>query len=129
MVYFVCNNCQETLKGRAVETHSWRCGTASLCCVDCSRDFDVHTYKSHTTCISEEQKYQGALYKAKDKKKVDPQELWTQQVHTAAGKPSKHKALLEQLTFYTTVPRKFKPFVNFAKNSIGVRQDNSECRK
>jgi cell growth-regulating nucleolar protein len=35
-------------------------------------------FKAHTTCISEAEKYQGALYKAKPgKTKADPQEVWT----------------------------------------------------
>lgn len=47
---------------------------------------------------------------------------------SAASKAVKHRAFMERLLGYGNVPRKLKPFINFAKNSIGVRDDRGEQR-
>ena len=39
-------------------------------CIDCGRVFHGTEYKSHTSCISEAEKYQGKLYKPKEKKEA-----------------------------------------------------------
>lgn len=50
------------------DQHSGRC-RASFTCIDCSKTFrNSGEWKSHTTCISEDEKYQGALFKGKNKK-------------------------------------------------------------
>ncbi|OTA07903.1 hypothetical protein A9Z42_0088400 [Trichoderma parareesei] len=41
--------------------------------------FPGFEYRSHTTCMTEEQKYQGALYKPKQNKKQQPQQQQQQQ--------------------------------------------------
>ena len=62
-------------------------------------------------------------------KKVDPQELWTQDVGRAAASATQHRQLLEKLVVYTNVPRKLKQFLNFAKNSLpGVRDERGAGR-
>lgn len=125
MVFFVCNACQETLKLKVLEQHGFRC-RGTLCCVDCNKDFASAEARKHTTCISEDERYQKALYKGPKKGgKVDPQELWTEAIGTAAAAaPSpKMRELLERLTAYPNVPRKLPKFVNFAKNSIGMRDE------
>ena len=38
-----------------------------LCCLDCGKNFHGDDYKDHTSCISEAEKYQGKLFKPKDK--------------------------------------------------------------
>lgn len=128
MVYFVCSNCQETLKLKVLVTHGYRCGGALLSCVDCSADFTPAAARCHTTCISEAEKYEKTLFKGgKGGKagKVDPQEVWTQAVATAAAATSvpRMKHMLDRLLPYTNVPRKAPKFVNFARNSLGVRDD------
>ena len=62
MVYFVCNRCQETIRKCKVEEHSHRCGSNSFSCVDCGKDFSLAAAQNHSTCITEEEKYQGKLY-------------------------------------------------------------------
>ena len=42
-----------------------RCPRASFSCVDCSVTFVGTSYRDHTSCISEAEKYQKALYKPK----------------------------------------------------------------
>ncbi|KAJ1982721.1 hypothetical protein H4R34_001596 [Dimargaris verticillata] len=67
MVSFVCNACQETLKKPKLDQHRQRCRSAQFCCIDCSREFYGTEYRQHTSCISEAEKYQKALYKPKAK--------------------------------------------------------------
>ena len=63
----------------------YKCG-GTLCCVDCSKDFTTAGARAHTTCISEAEKYEGALYRgARKAGKVDPQELWTQHIAKAVS--------------------------------------------
>lgn len=65
MVYFVCTACQETVKKTKVDSHCGRCRQCwVLVCVDCQQEFEGEDYRSHNQCISEAEKYQGALYRA-----------------------------------------------------------------
>ncbi|KAJ3184657.1 hypothetical protein HDU87_004060 [Geranomyces variabilis] len=67
MVSFVCEACQETLKKPKLEQHTYRCQYAQFSCIDCSTTFQGTDYRAHTSCISEAEKYQGALYKGPKK--------------------------------------------------------------
>jgi len=65
MVFFICDTCQETVKKNKVESHCNQCRDCwTLVCVDCSKSFHGNEYRTHSTCISEAEKYQGALYRA-----------------------------------------------------------------
>ena len=65
MVFFICNTCGASLKKNQVEKHyQHECSNCQvLSCMDCGKDFHGDEYAAHTKCISEAQKYQGALYK------------------------------------------------------------------
>ncbi len=66
MVFFVCNGCNESLKKNQVDRHASRCRDCwAVTCVDCSVTFPGNEYASHTSCVSEAQKYEGSLYKGK----------------------------------------------------------------
>ncbi|KAJ1805271.1 hypothetical protein LPJ75_005359 [Coemansia sp. RSA 2598] len=67
MVSFVCNHCQETLKKPKLDMHTQRCRYASFSCIDCGVDFAGTSYRQHTSCISEAEKYEGKLYKGNKK--------------------------------------------------------------
>lgn len=129
MVNFICGSCQETLRKPVVEKHRGRChGCWHLTCLDCNADFTLDTYKSHITCISEAEKYEKSLYrgpKAGAGKKVDPQVEWTQSIAFAYENEtnSKHGNLLERLLSYDNAPRKIRPFISFAKNSLRIWND------
>lgn len=65
MVFFVCDTCQETVKKNKVASHCRSCPQCwTLVCVDCGVSFHGEEYAKHFTCISEAEKYQGALYRA-----------------------------------------------------------------
>ncbi|KAI8322262.1 hypothetical protein GQ54DRAFT_242102, partial [Martensiomyces pterosporus] len=58
MVSFVCNYCQQTLKKPKLDQHTQRCHYASFSCIDCGVDFAGTSYRQHTACISEAEKYE-----------------------------------------------------------------------
>ena len=65
MVSFQCEGCGEVIKKQKAEQHirSCRFGCPAFVCVDCMRRFVDDSYKEHTSCISEAEKYQKSLYK------------------------------------------------------------------
>jgi len=69
MVVFSCDSCGDAIKKPKVAQHLFRCRPARLICVDCGKDFDSQSYSSHTSCISEAEKYQGSLYRRPNQKK------------------------------------------------------------
>ncbi|WWC69443.1 uncharacterized protein I206_103382 [Kwoniella pini CBS 10737] len=72
MVSFQCDACADTVKKPKLDQHRNRC-RASFTCLDCSTTFNSPgEYKSHTSCVTEAEKYQGALYKG-PKKNGQPQ--------------------------------------------------------
>lgn len=52
------------LKKKA-DQHTQRCRGAYFTCIDCSTTFNGNDYRQHTSCITEDQKYQKALYRPK----------------------------------------------------------------
>ncbi|KAL2049144.1 hypothetical protein ABVK25_010573 [Lepraria finkii] len=74
MVSFSCEGCGNILTKKKLDGHHRQCRGSSFTCLDCMTHFGGTEYRVHTSCISEDQKYQGALYKGKetkeDKKKV-----------------------------------------------------------
>ncbi|RSH91977.1 hypothetical protein EHS25_009348 [Saitozyma podzolica] len=66
MVSFQCDGCADTVKKPKLDQHRQRCW-ASFTCLDCSTTFQNQESKSHTSCVSEAEKYQGALYKGAKK--------------------------------------------------------------
>lgn len=131
MVFFSCDACGESLKKSMVEKHCYRCsGCWVLSCLDCGVGFEGDAYKAHTKCISEAQKYQGALYQpgkdpANKKKnnvgKVTPTARWNAAVAAVAANGHSSAAIkttLQRLEELDNVPRKRKKFDNFVGNSF-----------
>ncbi|KOS19605.1 UPF0743 protein [Escovopsis weberi] len=65
MVSFSCETCGDILTKKKLDPHRSRCRGATFTCIDCMVYFPGFEYRAHTSCMSEEQKYQGALYKPK----------------------------------------------------------------
>ena len=109
MVFFVCDACNETVKKNAVEKHCISRDCWSLSCVDCSVSFEGDEYKKHTSCISEAQKYQGALYQEKKSGKATQQERWMEAVHSLMDVNStfsaEAKSVAERLSEYDNCPK------------------------
>ncbi|EAW11881.1 LYAR-type C2HC zinc finger protein [Aspergillus clavatus NRRL 1] len=65
MVSFSCEACGDVLTKKKLDPHRSQCRGASYTCIDCMVHFQGLSYRAHTSCMSEAQKYQGALYKEK----------------------------------------------------------------
>ncbi|KAF3491421.1 uncharacterized protein GIQ15_00938 [Arthroderma uncinatum] len=68
MVSFQCEGCGDVLTKKKLDPHRGQCHGASFSCLDCMVHFQGTEYRSHTSCVTEAQKYQGALYKEKPAK-------------------------------------------------------------
>ncbi|RGP62875.1 hypothetical protein FLONG3_10097 [Fusarium longipes] len=90
-------NCGDVLTKKKLDPHRNRCRGATFTCIDCMVYFPGVQYRSHTSCMTEDQKYQGALYKDKKNKKQkhththDNQQHYTQdQAMAAVQTPVNH---------------------------------------
>lgn len=129
MVFFVCEHCNATLKKNQVDKHVGQCRNCwGVTCVDCSVTFTGDDFRAHTSCISEAQKYEGALYRPSQKqgqKKRSPQELWMDVIGGVVADSSDAPASLHghiaALDGLGNVPRNKQKFKNFLSNSLKIR--------
>lgn len=130
MVYFICDVCQETLKKNKVDQHLKVCKDCNgVSCVDCGKFFSGTSYSQHSVCITEAEKYQGALFQKKNgKEKVNPQEVWMDKIKELAKNRTDPtlKKVFVKLAGYDNVPRKQKNFINFVQNSCHFPKDQVE---
>merc|ERR1712121_188540 len=119
MVSFICDACGNSVRKKQVEKHYLNsCRNCSvLSCIDCGVDFPGDSYATHTSCISEAEKYQGHLYQAKDKENKGEvkQKEWIKQVQSATDSIAdpRLRNLLGRIKEYSNIPRKKKKFENF----------------
>ncbi|KAG9247929.1 hypothetical protein BJ878DRAFT_453426 [Calycina marina] len=89
MVSFQCESCGDVQTKKKLDAHRNQCRGASFSCLDCMVHFQGTEYRNHTaspptsapfspltslqSCISEAQKYQGALYRPEKQKKQNNQ--------------------------------------------------------
>ena len=130
MVFFVCEGCNESMKKNQVDKHAARCRSChAVTCVDCSVTFYGNDYATHLVCVSEAEKYEKTLYKAKAVTKLNPQEAWTALIEEAASRsaeaPSHIRQFVLRLNDLGNVPRNKGKFVNFVKNSMKMNNTNT----
>ncbi|AMD22561.1 HHL209Cp [Eremothecium sinecaudum] len=115
MVTFNCEVCNATVPKKNTEKHYYRCPDAYFTCIDCSTTFDDGvSYKKHTQCITEDEKYQKALYKGKKAKnqqqeeKPKPKKTETSEKPEKSIKPAKSAKNTEKAS---SAPAKKSPLV------------------
>jgi len=121
MVFFSCDGCGEMLKKNKVDAHAARCRRCvSVSCVDCSVSFWGDDYRTHTSCITEAERYEIPRdAKRNNNKKRNPQQEWMDVVGTcAAAAPAHLREAMTAMATLDNIPRKPKPFANFASNSL-----------
>lgn len=69
MVSFSCEVCNDTVIKKRLPQHQRSCRGAYFTCIDCNTTFQGNDHNYHTSCITEAEKYEGALYKDKKTKK------------------------------------------------------------
>ncbi|CAD5216931.1 unnamed protein product [Bursaphelenchus okinawaensis] len=125
MVVFTCDRCNESLKKPKVQYHG--CRQTTFTCVDCFVTFTWENFNVHNKCITEQQRYGGANFVAKDNKGEQKQMKWAEQVGAAAEfATGMTKKRLEKMSGQDNVPRKRKPFINFAQNNFGIKEFEAE---
>lgn len=118
MVCFACFTCGESLKKNQVEKHKYKCAMTSLSCFDCHKDFDQESYVAHYSCVTEAERVQGSLYKAKENKAEKKRKMWTDAIYKAIknAKDGQVRKLLNSIKDEPNTPMKEVPFKNFLKN-------------
>jgi len=128
MVYFTCDACGEQLKKPSVEKHyTQKCRDCyKLTCIDCMKDFYGDEYQSHTSCMSEDQRYskegRGGWDPSKGQghKGEKKQNAWVSNLRSilaeADGLDSDVKTIVNTIMDHENIPRKKPKFVNFVKN-------------
>ncbi|RDL40092.1 uncharacterized protein BP5553_00071 [Venustampulla echinocandica] len=94
MVSFSCEGCGDVLTKKKLDQHRNQCRGASFTCLDCMVHFQGNEYRAHTSCISEAQKYQGALYRP-EKEKKNRQNQNQNQNHSNSQALVPHNAYVE----------------------------------
>ncbi|KAI0404240.1 hypothetical protein F4802DRAFT_260911 [Xylaria palmicola] len=112
MVSFSCEACGDVLTKKKLDPHRNRCRGATFTCIDCMVHFPGTEYRSHTSCMTEDQKYQGALYKPKRQK--------PNQTATPANQDTMaHRAYVED------APEEYETYQDYEVVESGVQVDNS----
>ncbi|POY76357.1 hypothetical protein BMF94_0554 [Rhodotorula taiwanensis] len=79
MVSFSCESCCDIMKKPKLDAHAQRCRGAQFTCIDCNTTFEGTAYRSHTSCVSEEQRYHKSVYKPPKGKGKNGQQQQQQQ--------------------------------------------------
>ncbi|OAA74029.1 Zinc finger domain-containing protein, C2H2, LYAR-type [Cordyceps fumosorosea ARSEF 2679] len=109
MVSFSCEECGDVLTKKKLDPHRNRCHGATFTCIDCMVHFPGVQYRSHTSCMTEDQKYQGALYKEKPKKnsnntQTQAQSRNTSSKHDSNPQPTKKTKMMAHQSYVQDVP-------------------------
>lgn len=133
MVYFTCNACGEQVKKPQVEKHyTQKCRACNvLTCIDCLKDFVGDEYKTHVTCMSEDQRYSKEGRAGWDpavgqgNKGDKKQTQWTNNLRRILAETtdidSDVRNILNTIQEHENIPRKKPKFINFVKNIMRNR--------
>ncbi|KAG5450889.1 Cell growth-regulating nucleolar protein [Clonorchis sinensis] len=131
MVVFLCSYCNASLRKNIVEKHFYCCrGCTTVSCMDCHKDFDKISFKSHTSCLTEEEKY-DKLRVSQSKAGSNKQQQWTSLVQEVISKTAVQDPLLcqvmQELQSSENLPRKKQKFLNFMRSKYRrLRPDQVE---
>ncbi|GAA5891475.1 hypothetical protein JCM6882_004483 [Rhodosporidiobolus microsporus] len=88
MVSFCCEQCNDTIKKPKLDQHAGRCYGAQFTCIDCNTTFQGTSYRAHTSCVSEEQRYHKSVYKPPKGKGAKAQKQQQQNENAAPASPA-----------------------------------------
>ncbi|TGZ62339.1 hypothetical protein CRM22_007479 [Opisthorchis felineus] len=131
MVVFLCSYCNASLRKSVVEKHFHCCrGCTTVSCMDCHKDFDKISFKSHTSCLTEEEKYDKVRV-SQSKAGSNKQQQWTSFVQKVISKSAVQDPLIcqvmQELQSSENLPRKKQKFLNFMRSKYRrLRPDQME---
>ncbi|VVD00238.1 unnamed protein product [Leptidea sinapis] len=133
MVVFTCGHCGESVQKPKVEKHyltKCRNKNPNLSCMDCFKDFLGDDYESHIKCITEEERYSGKGFQAKEKKGEKKQNAWVEMLQSVLDEQkdaSKNVLrIIETIGKHNNTPRKKPKFINFVKNVCGQKTNQKD---
>ncbi|RMZ92632.1 hypothetical protein DV736_g86, partial [Chaetothyriales sp. CBS 134916] len=103
MVSFSCENCGDVLTKKKLDPHRSHCRGAVFTCLDCQTTFAGTGYRAHISCITEDQKYQGALYRDKASKASKASKA-TNRKSVSILEPTDQNALVPHQAYVEDVP-------------------------
>ncbi|KAL4708483.1 hypothetical protein ACJJTC_014091 [Scirpophaga incertulas] len=128
MVVFTCGHCGESVQKPKVEKHyltKCRNRNPNLSCMDCFKDFFGQDYENHIKCITEEERYSGKGFVAKEKKGEKKQNIWVEMLQSVLEEqksaPRNVIKIIETISKHNNTPRKKPKFINFVKNVCGQK--------
>ncbi|CAH0721118.1 unnamed protein product, partial [Brenthis ino] len=128
MVVFTCGHCGESVQKPKVEKHyltKCRNRNPNLSCMDCFKDFLGNDYEAHTKCITEEERYSGKGFTAKEKKGEKKQNAWVEMLQSVLDEQKNTSRnvlrIIETISKHNNTPRKKPKFINFVKNVCGQK--------
>ncbi|XP_032523506.2 cell growth-regulating nucleolar protein [Danaus plexippus] len=128
MVVFTCGHCGESVQKPKVEKHymtKCRNRNPNLSCMDCFKDFLGTDYEAHTKCITEEERYSGKGFTAKEKKGEKKQNAWVEMLQSVLDEQKNASRnvlrIIETISKHNNTPRKKPKFINFVKNVCGLK--------
>ncbi|KAJ2659069.1 hypothetical protein IWW48_003698 [Coemansia sp. RSA 1200] len=122
MVSFVCDYCQNTLKKPKLDIHAQRCRYASFSCIDCGVGFQGGTYRQHTSCMTESEKYEGKN-KPKKQQQQQQQKKKTNQQQSHPSAPVSSISTVDQLT------KRAEAIENSTESDPQIENDTSSHNK
>lgn len=85
--------------------------------------FSGKDYESHIKCITEEERYSGKGFQAKEKKGEKKQNAWVEMLQSVLDEqknaPNNVRRIIETISKHNNTPRKKPKFINFVKNVCG----------
>lgn len=126
MVVFTCGHCGESVQKPKVEKHyltKCRNRNPNLSCMDCFKDFLGNDYEAHIKCITEEERYSGKGFTAKEKKGEKKQTAWVEMLQSVLDEQKNTSRsvlrIIDTISKHNNTPRKKPKFINFVKNVCG----------
>ncbi|KAI8423114.1 hypothetical protein MSG28_014197 [Choristoneura fumiferana] len=136
MVVFTCGHCGESVQKPKVEKHymtKCRNRAYNLSCMDCFKDFLGNDYEAHTKCITEEERYSGKGFVAKEKKGEKKQNVWVEMLQEVLEEqrnaPANVRRIIETVSKHNNTPRKKPKFINFVKNVCGQKTNVNDMNQ
>ena len=133
MVYFQCETCISTLKKNQIEKHfSFQCRQShEFSCLTCFKFFDRQSFKEHTSCVTEDEKYKhgDSEFLLRNKKQNKPANVLNRTVDLEGIKWSGMRKTTKEV-LKKTAKRNLKfidlknYLVNILANSKGVDKDD-----
>ncbi|XP_059050614.1 cell growth-regulating nucleolar protein [Achroia grisella] len=128
MVVFTCGHCGESVQKPKVEKHyltKCRNRNPNLSCMDCFKDFFGNEYENHIKCITEEERYSGKGFVAKEKKGEKMQNAWVEILQSVLDEhknvSGNVRRIIDTVSKHNNTPRKKPKFINFVKNVCGQK--------